>query len=163
MSNKHQHLDALITALAAFSGILTETMVRGQSVALIGRRLERALGEGHAPGRPFRRTRGPPGSRPRCGPRRALITYRRRYQPVPNLAGALRLLITDLAHPCALPFQSGVPAGPPGVPAETTWSRPVQSNEAYSALPAPLHPLWQAEPSIHAKAPPHPERPLPEA
>lgn len=35
----------------------------------------------------------------------SLITYRRRYQPVPDLAGALRLLITDLAHPRALAFQ----------------------------------------------------------
>jgi hypothetical protein len=41
---EHQHIDALITGLAAFSAILTETMVRGQSVAWIGRRLERTLG-----------------------------------------------------------------------------------------------------------------------
>ncbi|MCA1850878.1 MAG: circularly permuted type 2 ATP-grasp protein [Beggiatoa sp.] len=35
----------------------------------------------------------------------SIITYRRRYQPVPDLAVALRLLITDLAHPRALAFQ----------------------------------------------------------
>jgi uncharacterized alpha-E superfamily protein len=34
----------------------------------------------------------------------SLITYRRRYQPVPDLAGALRLLVTELAYPRALAF-----------------------------------------------------------
>ena len=75
---EHQHLDALITALVAFSGILTETMIRGQSFAFfeIGRRLERALGlcchpAGHAPARPFAPHPRASGSRPRCGPRRA--------------------------------------------------------------------------------------------
>jgi uncharacterized alpha-E superfamily protein len=39
-------LDALITVVAPFPGILTETMIRGHSFALfeIGRRLERAFG-----------------------------------------------------------------------------------------------------------------------
>ncbi|MGH8588539.1 MAG: alpha-E domain-containing protein, partial [Gammaproteobacteria bacterium] len=108
---EHQHLDALITALAAFSGILTETMIRGQSFAFfeIGRRLERTLGLsatlratllcGPSP--------APEGLRIEATLRAqaSLITYRRRYQPVPDLAGALRLLITDLAHPRALAFQ----------------------------------------------------------
>jgi uncharacterized alpha-E superfamily protein len=81
----------------------------------------------------------------------SLITYRRRYQPGPDLAGALRLLVTDLAYPRALAFPLACLQGQ--LESLPTWSRPVQSNEAYPALPAPLHPLWQAETSIHAKAP----------
>ena len=86
-------------------------MIRGQSFAFfeIGRRLERALGlcatlratllRGPSP--------APEGLRLEATLRAqaSLITYRRRYQPVPDLAGALRLLITDLAHPRALAFQ----------------------------------------------------------
>ena len=58
------------------------TLLRGPSPAPEGLRLEAALRA-----------------------QASLITYRRRYQPVPDLAGALTLLITDLAHPRALAFQ----------------------------------------------------------
>ena len=108
---EHQHLDALITALVAFSGILTETMVRGQSFAFfeIGRRLERALGLCVTLRSTLLRgpSAAPEGLRLEATLRSqaSLITYRRRYQPVPDLAGALRFLITDLAHPRALAFQ----------------------------------------------------------
>ncbi|MGH8587239.1 MAG: circularly permuted type 2 ATP-grasp protein, partial [Gammaproteobacteria bacterium] len=111
VSIEHQHLDALITALVAFPGILTETMVRGQSFAFfeIGRRLERALGLCATLRATLLRgpSAAPEGLRLEATLRSqaSLITYRRRYQPVPDLAGVLRLLITDLAHPRALAFQ----------------------------------------------------------
>ncbi|MGH8478401.1 MAG: circularly permuted type 2 ATP-grasp protein [Gammaproteobacteria bacterium] len=111
MPIEHRHLDALITALAAFSGILAETMIRGQSWAFfeIGRRLERALGLSAT----LRATllRGPSAApegllmEATLRAQASLITYRRRYQPVPDLAGVLRLLVTDLAHPRSLAFQ----------------------------------------------------------
>jgi uncharacterized alpha-E superfamily protein len=111
MPIEHQHLDALITALAAFSGILTETMIRGQSWAFfeIGRRLERCLGLSTTLRATLLRgsSAAPEGLVLEAILRAhaSLVTYRRRYQMVPDLTGVLRLLITDLAHPHSLAFQ----------------------------------------------------------
>ncbi len=108
---RQEHLDALITALTAFSGILGETLIRGQSFAFfeIGRRLERALGLCVTLRATLRSD--PPAAIAGLRLEALLranashITYRRRYQPSPELAGVLRLLITDASHPRSLAFQ----------------------------------------------------------
>jgi uncharacterized circularly permuted ATP-grasp superfamily protein/uncharacterized alpha-E superfamily protein len=123
IEHRRIHLDALIAALSAFSGILAETMVRGQSRAFfdIGRRLERGLGL--CAGLRTTLLSGPRdmGLEATLKAQASLITYRRRYDALPDLAGVLRLLVTDLAHPRSLAFQlarlqvhlESLPAGGP--------------------------------------------------
>ncbi len=111
MTYPQEPLDASITALTAFSGILSETTIRGQSFAFfqIGRHLERAL----VLCATLRATlySGSPAAtealllEATLRAHASLITYRRRYGPGPDRAAVLRLLVTDAAHPRSLAFQ----------------------------------------------------------
>ncbi len=104
-------LDEVITTLAAFSGLMTETMIRGQSWLFLdmGRRLERAM----ALIAILRATVLVQHSASMDVPlleavlraTASLITYRRRYHAVPELQAVFKLLITDVSHPRALAYQ----------------------------------------------------------
>ena len=139
LSIEHQHLDGLITALAAFSGILTETMVRGQSVALIGRRLERALRLSATLRAtllcgPSAATRGPPARGHAAGPGEP------HHLPVPLPAGARSCRSAEAAGHGPGPSARAASSlaclqGHLEYPCREHVVRPVQSNEAYPALP----------------------------
>jgi uncharacterized alpha-E superfamily protein len=104
-------LDEVITTLAAFSGLMTETLIRGQSWLFLdmGRRLERAMAliailRATVLVQHLVSMEMPLLEAVLCQSA-SLITYRRRYHAVPELQAVLKLLITDVSHPRALAYQ----------------------------------------------------------
>ncbi|MGH2668094.1 MAG: alpha-E domain-containing protein, partial [bacterium] len=104
-------IDALIDSLAALGGLLSETLIRGQSWLFLdlGKRLERALAlvallrltllAGREP--PFETLLLEAVLRT-CA---SLITFRRRYPTPPQLQAVLGLLVTEPTHPRSLAYQ----------------------------------------------------------
>lgn len=104
-------IDALIGALAALGGLLSETLIRGQSWLFLdlGKRVERTLALVailRLVLLPARET--PPESvllEAVLHASASLITFRRRYPTPPQLQAVLRLLVTEATHPRSLAYQ----------------------------------------------------------
>jgi uncharacterized alpha-E superfamily protein len=102
------HLNRLITALAAFSGMEMENMTRGHAWRFldVGRRLERALDMTRLV-RSALAPAGPPLAilDPLLEIADSVMTYRRRYFAEPQAAPVLDLLLGDESNTRALAFQ----------------------------------------------------------
>ncbi|MGH8760694.1 MAG: circularly permuted type 2 ATP-grasp protein, partial [Burkholderiales bacterium] len=104
-------IEASIDALAALGGLLSETLIRGQSWLFLdlGKRLERALALVALLRLTLLAGREPPleslllESVLRTSA--SLITFRRRYATPPRLQALLGLLVTEAAHPRSLAYQ----------------------------------------------------------
>ncbi|MGH8508282.1 MAG: circularly permuted type 2 ATP-grasp protein [Gammaproteobacteria bacterium] len=104
-------IDALIDTLAALGGLLSETLIRGQSWLFLdlGKRLERALALV-----PLLRVTLVAGREPPLETllleavlrtSASLITFRRRYPAPPRLQTVLDLLVSEATHPRSLTYQ----------------------------------------------------------
>ncbi len=104
-------IDALIGALAALGGLLSDTLIRGQSWLFLdlGKRLERALVLIALLRITLRAGREPPLEtlllEAVLRTSASLITFRRRYPTPPQLQAVLGLLLTEATHPRSLAYQ----------------------------------------------------------
>ncbi len=139
LSDVLELLDAGISRLAAFSGLVSENLTRGQSLTFLdmGRRLERSL-----PMSSLLRCTLCTETRTECSMLEALLeiadssmTYRRRYLSMIQAAPVLDLLLADETNPRALAYQlaalgEGIERLPrdPALPGRSTEQRLVLAN-----------------------------------